>query len=306
MNNLSKDYENILKDYFYDKKSLIATQKSYNKEVLEFSNFTNKNIVDINNEDCALYIKKLEKDVMDKKMALSTAEKIYSILYTIFKFISDNKKKYKLPYSFENYFDRIHKPVAPRDITYDDIISFPEIDKLMSYLKKGPLRDYVIFSLIFTATLTRTEISNLTWNQFVEDAKGNIGIEYALPYGGKRFVGITKDVWQLLLKYRKQTLATDTECVFISKKNKSISINRVNAIIKDACINAGLDTTYTPTQIRQSAIAYALKNNIDSLALIEQVNWSDLRPIRRYDKIIDTLDKGIGEYINFEIKNNIL
>lgn len=299
-----EEYNQILNDYFYSKKSSANTQKSYTKEFIRFCIYTNKEIKDIIFDDCLRYIKKLEKDVKDKELSISTAEKVYSILYTIFKFISKNKKLYNLPFSFENYFDRIDKPAAPKDINYNDIISFGEIDRLMTYLKNKSLRDYAIFCLIFTSALTRTEISTLTWNQFVEDVKGNIGIEYNLPYGNKRFVAVTPDTWNILLEYRKQTLASDIEYVFKSKKRNNISINRINAIIKTACIEAGLKKNYTPTQIRQSAIAYALKNNIDFSCLIEQANWSDLRPIRRYDRVISTLDKGIGSYINFEIKKD--
>lgn len=300
---IPKNYQSILKNYFYEKKSSESTKKSYTKEIIAFYNYNNKKIEEVKNDDCKEYIKKIENEASQKKISISTAEKIYSILYTIFKFATKNRQKYNLPNEFENYFDRIQKPKANKEIKYENIISFGEIDKLISYFKENSIRDYAIFSLIFTSALTRTEISELKWNQFFEDAKGNIGIEYNLPYGNKRFVPITKDTWELLIEYRKKTLSSDSEFVFQSRKSKSISINRIDAMIKKACINAGLKKTYTPTQIRQSAIAYALKNNIEPSALIEQTNWSDLRPVKRYNTVINNLDKGIGTYINFEIKH---
>lgn len=304
LNGFSKLDKQILTDYFYKSKCILPTKKNYIRILTQFKNFIKKDICNANIDDCRRYIQHISevKSKNKRKFSISTTEMMYSTLYAIFEFICKNKATYCLS-TFENWFYQIPRPQADRNLNYNDIIPSHDLENIIDYLKKGPVKDYAMFALIFTSALSAEEVSNLTWNQFLEDAAGHIAIEYNLDYGHKRYVLVTEDTWHLLLEFRKQKYVADTQPVFFSRKSEKISATQIRRIFKKVCTNA-LDNTditkdYTISQLRDTAIAYALCRNIDRNSLCQQLGYSDLRPTRRYDSIITSLYNSTGSFLNF-------
>lgn len=300
-NNLSAYFDSvdalILSDYFDHYPIKDSTKKDYAREIYNFINFIGKAFNKANIEDCRRYITYLSEK---KKFKSSTIDRIYSTLYAIFEFTLQNKDKYNLT-NFENCFTRIRRPEVPRDVEISDIIKSHELDRIIAYLKNGPIREYALFSLIFTAALTAQEVSNLTWEQFIEDGNSNIAIEFLLPKGRKRYVFVPEDTWKLLIEFRKTNSKPDASYVFFSRKNAKLSSTQIRRLFKQICMAAGLEnTSYSISHLKNTAIAYSLSHNMDNNSLRQQLGCSDLRPTRRYDKVIANLNNSTGNFLKFD------
>ena len=165
------DIENVLWD-FLSRFQKEKTKIDYKRDLYNFSEYIDKSFLEVSYDDCKMYMNFLKHKIEKKEIALSTGEKLYSQLYSFFNYLEQHS------YIEYNHFKKITKPKASRLISKDRIISWKELDQLISVLKTYNIRDYSILMLIFTSGLTLQDAVNLKWNQFVVDNQDNIGIQF--------------------------------------------------------------------------------------------------------------------------------
>ncbi|WP_053957178.1 tyrosine-type recombinase/integrase [Inediibacterium massiliense] len=282
---------------FLSKLEKEKTKRDYRRDIYTFLNFIEKDFLDANLEDCKNYIEELNHLIEIKKMALSTAEKFYSEIYSFFNYLEENN------YIEYNHFKNIHKPTATRNISSDRIIKWEELDQLISVLKTYSLRDFSICMLIFTSGLTLQEAVHLKWNQFFEDNKGHIGIIFTTKKG-ERYVKVHPDIWKLLNNYQSQQegIVSKDDYVFLNNRGKRITGRWVRMILQKACEEANLSHSYTPRDLRHALAAYALKKGAAPHQVKEQLGWSHENLADRYLYTIQQLEDNAIDYLNFSLK----
>ncbi|MCT4596193.1 MAG: tyrosine-type recombinase/integrase [Anaeromicrobium sp.] len=287
----------IINDFLHRLKNP-KSKKDYKRDIICFLDFVQKdNFEHITLQDCKDYIDYVITLVNENKLALTTAEKFYSQLYSFFNYLVQRE------YIDYNHFKNIRKIKATRKISKDRIISWEDLDKLITVLRGYNPRDYAISLLIFTSGLTLKEAVELKWNQFVLDSRNNVGIKFSTPKGD-RFVKVKNDVWQLLLDYKSNldyAISKDSY-VFLNKKGSKISDRWIRIILEKACKDAGLSRTYSPRDLRHALAAHALKRGASSEQVKDQLGWSNSSLAERYLYTIQELDNNAIDFINFKLK----
>ncbi|TCO79208.1 tyrosine-type recombinase/integrase [Marinisporobacter balticus] len=273
------------------------TKNDYERDIKNFTKFLGKDFVHVTSNDCERYVDYLKGEILEKRIAISTAEKLYSEIYSFYNYLEENS------YITYNYFKNISKPVATRNIAKEKIISWEEFDQLISVLKTYHSRDFAILLLIFTSGLTLSEAVNLKWNRFFIDNKGNTGIIF-ITKRGRRYVKVHKDVWGLLERYRGSLskMVSQDNYVFLNNRGNKISGRWVRLVLKKACNEAKLDREYTPRDLRHTLAAYALKKGASSRQVQEQLGWSNESLAERYLYTIQQLEENAIDYLNFHLK----
>lgn len=320
-NYLSDNTRKLLEDFISDFK-LDRTKKDYVREIEKFCYFIEKDFLGITYEDCNEYIdylnRKVNEGVDDKlrlgkvlfstkkhKISIATAEKVYSYLFSFANHVQGQKSIYDfISDDFSNYFKTTNKPRAKRNISQEKIISWEELDKLITALKEYNTRDYLALMLIFTSGLTVKETINLRWYQIFVDANDNVGMKFKLPNGHERLVKINSDMAKLLEEYRlDQRPVSKDEYVFLNKFNKPISSRWIRLILEKACKDAKLENSYTPRDLRHTAAYMSLKYGASKQQAKEQFGWSDIRFADRYPYSVPELQDNAIDYINFKLKS---
>ncbi|WP_432664932.1 tyrosine-type recombinase/integrase [Wukongibacter baidiensis] len=319
-NYLSTNTIRLLEDFVSGFK-LDRTKKDYVREIEKFCYFIEKDFLEITYEDCNEYIdylnRKVNEGVDDKlrlgkvlfstkknKISVATAEKVYSYLFSFANHVQGLKSICDfIPDNFSNFFKRTDKPKAKRNISQEKIISWDELDKLITALKEYNTRDYLALMLIFTSGLTVRETINLRWNQIFDDANGNVGIRFKLPNGHERLVKVNSDIAKLLEEYRlNQRPVSHEEYVFLNKFNKPISSRWIRLILERACKDAKLKNSYSPRDLRHTAAYMCLKYGASKEQTMEQFGWTDIRFADRYPYSVPELQDNAIDYINFKLK----
>lgn len=288
--------ENLLYS-FLSRLEKTKTKTDYKRDIQKFIDFSGKNFVDITSYDCEEYVNYLKEEINTNRLALSTAEKLYSQIYSFYNYLEEND------YISYNYFKNIVKPTASRNIPKEKIIKWNELDQLISVLKTYNLRDFSMLLLIFTSGLTLKEAVNLKWNQFFTDESNNIGIIFTTKQG-QRYVKVHKDIWELLEKYRRSLskIISQDSYVFLNNRGNKITGRWVRMVLKKACNEANLDKEYTPRDLRHALAAYALKKGASSKQVKEQLGWSSESLAERYLYAIQELEDNAIDYLNFNLK----
>lgn len=303
-NIISNNSKNLIEYFSIERLKLEKTRRDYKREILRFTEFLGKDYLYANRKDCESYINSLKDKARKGKISIFTVEKIYIYLFSFFNYIESVKLVYKfIPSSFFNHFKSVKKPAAPRSISSDKIISLSELDQLIGILKEGNFRDYIALMLIFTSGLTLKEATILKWNQFIEDANGNIAIEFTIKNNEKRYIKVSTDIAELLAKYRESIgpVSKDSH-VFLNKFGKPISGRWLRKVLTDACKKAEFEHIYTPRDLRHSAAALCLKNGSSAQKAKEQFGWSNTKLADRYNYSISVLEDNAIDYLNIKIK----
>lgn len=288
--------ENILHT-FLSRLEREKTKNDYKRDITKFIEFINKDFIDATFDDCKSYINLLNNKISEKNIATSTAEKLYSQLYSFFKYLEEEN------YIQYNHFKKIAKPVVSRNISKDKIITWQELDKIISVLKTYDLRDFSILMLIFTSGLTLNEAINLKWHQFFIDASENVGIVFTNKRG-RRYIKVHNDIWALLEEYRKRKvrIANQDDYVFLNNRGNRITDRWIRLVLEKACKEADINKTYTPRDLRHTLAAYALKKGASSKQVKNQLGWSADTLAERYLYAIQQLEDNAIDYLNFSLK----
>ncbi|WP_459195720.1 tyrosine-type recombinase/integrase [Wukongibacter baidiensis] len=297
MSEFDKTYiDELMNEFFKRRLKTEKVRKDYKRELNRFSSFIDKDFSEATFDDCKAFIDDLIGEANKNKISMATVERIYSTLFSMFNFLEETLD------GFCNHFKRIEKPYVSRNVKPEKIISWCELDKLISVFKNDIPRNYAIFMLIFTSGITLGELVDLKWNQIVQDSSGNTGIIFD-EKNGKRYVKIHPDVWELLEVYRATLgpIGNDSH-IFLNNRNAKISTRRVRGIFKEACEKAGLENNYSPRDLRHSVAALALKKGASASQVKEQLGWSDTRIAQWYLYTIQALDDNAIDYLNFKLK----
>ncbi|SHG94754.1 tyrosine-type recombinase/integrase [Tepidibacter thalassicus] len=297
-NEIFKEFSKNLKPY---------TKNDYLSKIILFKSILeneNKDLFIATKEECKKFI-----DFIATKYAKSTCEKIYSYLHSFYNFLK------KEGYIDTNPFNYVKKPSVSRIKTKDDVLSFEEVNRLISILPKLNIRDRAIIVFLVTTGCLLSELVDLKWKDLIVDEKNN----YFCKIGnGKRnrVIKLHPYCWELIMKYRdylglSEIIKPTNEFVFKSRTNESITDRNVRVIVKKALKLAGLDN-YSAKDFRHSFATFCLRLGAIEEDVKNHLGWSDKYYAIRYKYVLNFVDSQVVDYIintdklkmNENIKNN--
>ncbi len=290
-----KEFSRKLKNY---------TKNDYWSKIVLFKTILeaqNRDLFGATVEDCEKFM-----EVIQSKYAKSTCEKIYSYLHSFYSFLK------KEEYVEINPFRFIKKPSVSRIKTKKDVLSFDEVNKLISILPQLNIRDQSIIIFLVTTGCLLSEVVKLKWQDLIVDEKENFFCK--LGEGKReRVIKLHPYAWNLIMRYRDylglcEVIEPSKEFVFKSRTKESITDRNVRVIVKKALELAGLDH-YSAKDFRHSFATFCLRLGALEEEVGNHLGWSDKYYAIRYKYVLNFVDSEAVDYImntdKLQINKNI-
>ncbi len=224
----------------------------------------------------------------------STCEKIYSYLHSFYNYLK------KEEYIEINPFRYVEKPTVSRIKSKDDVLSIPEINKLIDTLYKLNIRDKTIIVFLITTGCLLNELVSLKWKDLMVDDEDN----YYVRLGKKkkeRIVKLHPYCFRLIEEYRHYSLLPEVimpteDFVFTTQKSNYITDRNVRLIVRKALDLAGL-SNYSAKDFRHSFAAISLRLGADEEDVKNQLGWSDKYYAIRYKYVLNFVDSQSVDYL---------
>lgn len=174
------------------------------------------------------------------------------------------------------------KKALPRYLTLEESRRL-----LLSVVGNNKQRDYCILCLFLNCGLRVSEMVGLNLTDIRADSlllrgKGN---KERVVYLNDACCAALND-W--LLK-RKSITAIDKNALFLSNRRKRMSVDAVQAMVKQTLLRAGLDASlYSPHKLRHTAATLMIQNGVDVRTLQEVLGHESLNTTQIYTHIENT------------------
>ncbi len=203
----------------------------------------------------------------------STIHRKLSALNQFFAFLVDSKKIEKNPLDFidkPKKWEYLPSVLSPEEI--ERILEIPNTKTL-----KG-IRDRTILELLYSSGLRVSELCELK----TEDLDFNRGVIRIKGKGDKeRIVPLGEEALFWLKKYLN-TQKTKEKFVFVSKRGKHITRQRVWQIIKEYAKMAGVTKNISPHTLRHSFATHILLKGADLRVVQELLGHSSIKTTEIY------------------------
>ncbi|WP_294359787.1 tyrosine-type recombinase/integrase [uncultured Clostridium sp.] len=269
---------NSLKD---DDKS-INTIVSYENDVNEFMDFTQKEVEDITKIDIDNY----KNYIKDKELTIKTLNRKLSSINSFFRFLKDDESR---------DIDVVIKVEKTQKHNYlEHSLSKYDFQSLVEAAEsKNDLRAVAIF---YTLYLTGMRVSEALSLKVSDVNRNNISIK---GKGSKhREVFMPKRLRDILLNYLNVRINRDTPYLFTSKTGKTGQLSRktVDAIIKKYAILAGVDKEKAHAHnFRHLYCMSLIEKGISIDTVADLAGHSDINTTRIYtrktkEQLLDTIN----------------
>ena len=242
-----------------------ATVKTYTFHNLDFINFCNKEIKDINSDDVRAYQAKLsESDCRPATVIL----KLSAIKYLFNKILKQKVINEEVEYP------KSHKKLP-------DALTKEEVQKLLAVIKNFKhrlLMEFMYGSGLRVGECVSFKVKDLNLDNFTAKVMSGKGNKQRMVILSKDFVG--------RLKSYLATREEKSEYVFPSKLvDKPLSVRMAQKVIDEAAENAGFQKRVYCHILRSSFATHLLEGDVDIRYIQELLGHSDLSTTQRYTKV---------------------
>ena len=266
--NYIEEFLNYIK---YEKRFSNHTIINYQKDLLDFQDYINKNINNIEINDIRNYLKEL----YNKKYTNSTISRKVSTLKSFFKYlesedkikknpmllISNPKKEKKLP-TFLNYND------------LDKLLNTPNLNT-----QEGK-RDALIMEMLYSTGIRVSELVNIK----LKDINQSDQTIIILGKGNKeRYVYYGSKCKELLDLYLKDNQTN--EYLFTNKHNNKLNDRMVRMILEKNTRLAGLKVRVTPHTLRHTYATHMLNEGADLKSVGDLLGHENLSTTQIYTHV---------------------
>ena len=279
MDKLIKEFIEYLEyEKGYSKKTII----SYEKDLELFNIFLKENkIVSINNIDYNLIRKYLGK-LHDENYESSSVCRKISALRTFFKYNLKQKNIKTNPMTLITNPKREKK--LPKYLNYE------EIEKLINCIdieEENGIRNKLIIELLYSTGIRVSELVNIrikdikiTENQINILGKGNK--ERIVIFGSK-----AKETLKEYLSKNKDKYKGDIKesYLLIDKKNKPLTTNKIELIVKEVLKKSALKLNISPHTLRHTFATHLLDSGADLKSVQELLGHENLKTTAIYTHV---------------------
>jgi integrase/recombinase XerC len=251
------------------------TVRAYEKDLQEFSQFTEKKPKDVDNLDvrsflASLHHKKLKKSSISRKLAS---------VRSFFKYL------HREGYIKKNPAKLVSSPKVPKTLpkflTIDDVFSLMESPVGETF---GPTRDKAILELLYSsglrvAELTSLDIGDLDLKESVIRVKGKGRKERIVPIGSKAMAAIQEYLPERI-SIRKKSSALILNC-----RGGRLTQRSVRRILSFYSRMINLKGDFSPHTLRHTFATHLLHEGADLRSIQELLGHSSLSTTQKYTHV---------------------
>lgn len=271
-------YINKFEDYLINEKNYSNnTIISYNKDLIEFFEFINKNELEIQDEDIKEYL----NDLYNKKLKVSSISRKISSLKSFYNYLIVKNILLNNPLEYIGYPKKEKK--LPKFLFYD------ELDIIIEESKKGEfgLRNSLIIELLYATGLRVSELVNI---KIIDIDFNNKNIRVLGKGSYERIVYFGDYAKEILEKYlynfRKKLLKNKIhDYLFINKNGDKITDRGVRLILDNILKNVSVKTKISPHSIRHTFATHLLDNGCDIKVVQELLGHKHLSTTEIYTHV---------------------
>jgi len=184
--------------------------------------------------------------------------------------------------------EKIPRPRVPK-LLPQKIMTIGETQKVLRVNSKNSsdpyeFRNRSILEMMYSCSLRRSEIIGLKLSD-IDFVRKSLLVR-SLKTQKERIVPIGKVALKLLEIYiKKYRPKVKSECIFISKKLKPLSSDRVSKIAFEARKKSGIRTKATSHSFRKSSATHMLRNGASMYSVQELLGHSALKSTEVYTKV---------------------
>jgi site-specific recombinase XerD len=173
-----------------------------------------------------------------------------------------------------------------------------EVGKLLVYLQRRSIRDYLIGLSLILLGLRVSELMSIRWGDFHTDpAESSVWLTVVNGKGGKyREVKIPSPLFQIYEEYKEERIRA---AEFKSDGQVfSISTRQVERIIRAAGKRCSLNKEVTPHWLRHTNATLALLNGASLQQVQESLGHAQITTTQRYLHTVEQINKSSSDYVN--------
>ncbi len=261
------------------KKHSDNTITNYRIDLLEFNEYCNSNIININKDTVYEYLKYL----YDKEVSKSSISRKLSSLRSFYNYLL------KKEIIDTNYFKIIKNPKKenslPKEVKEEDIDKMFTIPDTRTWIGS---RNIVIILMLYATGLRVSELINIKIN----DININDRTIKVLGKGSKeRIVVFGNNTKEALNDYlnrgRRQVDIHNSPYLFLNKDGNRLSTRYVRKIIDDIIIKASIDMHVSPHMLRHTFATSMLNNGADLVSVKDLLGHESLNTTSIYTHVSD-------------------
>ena len=291
-----------------------VTVQSYKSDVIEFTDFIEKDFIDVRHEDVERYYIELDSRVRERKLAPSTMAKKIRELNSLSSFIYNHKETLGVTATYQNHFQEYIYLVEERSEQANSI-PIDEINQLLT-AAENDIQSYCIISMIYRMGLSSTEICSLDLSDICVYENG----VYLNVKNRKNKLFVPEDVYKIILKYLKDkcsdrilvrkgewkstrnSLNEGQNALFFNYRGRRITKKNIFNMMRKTCNRAGI-TPCSAEALRNSYAFTVNSYNVDSRDLALEMGISE-ESLKRYRNInyIDTNSRKLHDMTKIKIE----
>lgn len=271
------------------------TKASYQSDVIEFLDFTEKDFTEITDNDVKQYFEYLQKKVFEKNLAPSTMAKKIRELNSLSNYILENRQYLEISESYQNHFSAYTKLVEERSKQANSV-PVEDIDKLLIAAKED-YQAYCIITLLYRIGLSSTEIIKLKLKDMNIYENG----AYLNVPGRRKAVYVPEDVYKIMNLYL-QYRSDESEYFFFNSRGNALNAMYISRMMKKYTLKAGIHG-YSAESLRNSCIYTMASYRLNDAEIAEEMNITE-GPVKRYRNInyIDDQSRGIRNMVKIKVE----
>ncbi len=275
---MNEDYINQYEDYLkIDKKYSMNTVSSYTKDLIKFSNFINKNILNVTKNDILSFLE-YEKKLMKKDRTINHD---LIVIKNFYKYL-EKEGEIKI-----NPASNIDTPKLRKSLPH--VLSVSDVDKLLDITlnDKYSYRNKAMLELMYSSGLRISELVNLKMQDIdlmenIIRVYGKGSKERIVPIGDYASKYLDIYIKEYRPKFIKKHL---NDYLFLNSRGENISRQALFKIIKQLLREKKLNVAFSPHTLRHSFASHMLENGADLRSIQELLGHSDISTTQIYTHI---------------------
>ena len=275
---MNEDYINQYEDYLkINKKYSMNTVSSYTKDLIKFSNFINKNILNVTKNDILSFLE-YEKKLMKKDRTINHD---LIVIKNFYKYL-EKEGEIKI-----NPASNIDTPKLRKSLPH--VLSVSDVDKLLDITlnDKYSYRNKAMLELMYSSGLRISELVNLKMQDIdlmenIIRVYGKGSKERIVPIGDYASKYLDIYIKEYRPKFIKKHL---NDYLFLNSRGENISRQALFKIIKQLLREKKLNVAFSPHTLRHSFASHMLENGADLRSIQELLGHSDISTTQIYTHI---------------------
>ncbi len=275
---MNEDYINQYEDYLkIDKKYSMNTVSSYTKDLIKFSNFIDKNILNVTKNDILSFLE-YEKKLMKKDRTINHD---LIVIKNFYKYL-EKEGEIKI-----NPASNIDTPKLRKSLPH--VLSVSDVDKLLDITlnDKYSYRNKAMLELMYSSGLRISELVNLKMQDIdlmenIIRVYGKGSKERIVPIGDYASKYLDIYIKEYRPKFIKKHL---NDYLFLNSRGENISRQALFKIIKQLLREKNLNVAFSPHTLRHSFASHMLENGADLRSIQELLGHSDISTTQIYTHI---------------------